>query len=75
MGGWMGTPPPRHGRGRYDGLLLACGHSGHGIQQSIATGRAVSELVLDGEYTTLDLSSFSYERYSKGEQMLERNIV
>jgi hypothetical protein len=46
-----------------------------GIQQAIATGLAVSELVLDGEYTTLDLQPFSYERYAKGEKMLERNIV
>ena len=58
-----------------DGLILACGHSGHGIQQAIATGRAVSELVLDGGYATLDLAPFGYGRYSRGERMLERNIV
>ena len=58
-----------------DGLILACGHSGHGIQQAIATGRAVSELVLDGGYATLDLAPFGYGRYARGERMLERNIV
>ena len=58
-----------------DGLILACGHSGHGIQQAIATGRAVSELVLGGGYATLDLAPFGYGRYARGERMLERNIV
>ena len=27
-----------------DGLLLCCGHSGHGIQQAVATGTAVSHV-------------------------------
>ena len=43
--------------------------------QAIATGRAVSELVLDGGYATLDLAPFGYGRYARGERMLERNIV
>ena len=58
-----------------ENLLLACGFSGHGIQQAPAAGRGVSELLLDGEFTSLDLGCFGYERYVRGEQLLEKNIV
>jgi len=58
-------------------LLICNGFSGHGLQQSPAAGRAVSELVLDGKYTSLDLSIFGCERLltSPPTQVLERNIV
>ena len=32
-----------------DGLYLACGFSGHGVMHSPATGRALAEIILDGE--------------------------
>ena len=64
--------------GRHPGcsnLVLANGFSGHGLQQSPATGRAVSELIADGGFTTLDLSCFGYERILEGRHMFEKNIV
>ena len=56
-------------------LVLANGFSGHGLQQSPATGRAVSELIVDGKFTTIDLSCFGYERIREGRHCRERNIV
>jgi glycine/D-amino acid oxidase-like deaminating enzyme len=56
-------------------LYLANGFSGHGLQQSPAVGRALSELLLDGEYRTLDLSRMGIERLAAGELLLERNVV
>ena len=58
-------------------LLICNGFSGHGLQQSPAAGRAISELVLDGKYTSLDLSIFGCERLltNPPTQVLERNIV
>lgn len=58
-----------------DGLLLASGFSGHGLQQSPAVGRGLAELIVHGRYTTLDLSPLGYARYLEGRPLLERNVV
>ena len=51
------------------------GFSGHGMQQSPAVGRAVSELITHGEYRTLDLSELGYERIARGEPFVETAII
>ncbi|XP_038146305.1 FAD-dependent oxidoreductase domain-containing protein 1 [Cyprinodon tularosa] len=56
-------------------MYFATGFSGHGLQHSPAVGRAVAELILDGEFQTLDLKGFSFRRILAQEPMLERNIV
>lgn len=59
--------------GELDNCYVAAGFSGHGMQQSPAVGRALSELICDGRFTTLDLSRFGYERVRKGEGIHEFN--
>uniref|UniRef100_A0A672ZR94 FAD-dependent oxidoreductase domain-containing protein 1 n=1 Tax=Sphaeramia orbicularis TaxID=375764 RepID=A0A672ZR94_9TELE len=56
-------------------MYFATGFSGHGLQQSPAVGRGVAELILDGNFRTLDLSGLSFRRILTQEPMLERNIV
>ena len=51
------------------------GFSGHGIQQSPAAGRAISELILDGAFQTIDLSEFGYERILENRPLRERNVI
>lgn len=59
----------------YHNIYFATGFSGHGIQQSPAVGRAISELILHGEFITLDLSRLGFDRLMVHEPMLEQNIV
>jgi len=58
-----------------DNLIFANGFSGHGLQQAPATGRAVSELIVYGEFRTLDLSALGMERILAGKPFLERAVI
>lgn len=50
------------------------GFTGHGIQQGPATGNAISELIIHGEYRTIDLKRMGYERLQRNEPLFEKNI-
>jgi FAD-dependent oxidoreductase domain-containing protein 1 len=56
-------------------FFMANGFSGHGLQQSPAIGRALSELVTFGGYRTLDLRRFGYDRVLNGHAIREANVV
>ena len=58
-----------------ENFIFANGFSGHGLQQSPAMGRGVSELVAYGAYRTLDLSPLGYERIVEKRPYLEKAIV
>jgi glycine/D-amino acid oxidase-like deaminating enzyme len=58
-----------------ENLLFANGFSGHGLQQSPAVGRALSELVTYGGFRTLDLRAFGWDRVLKNQPLFEINIV
>lgn len=45
------------------GLTVAFGFSGHGFGIAPATGIAVSELLLDGASSTIDISALTYDRF------------
>ena len=47
-------------------FVLANGFSGHGMQHAPAVGRAISEVIADGESRTLDISAFSVARFAEG---------
>lgn len=56
-------------------LFFATGFSGHGLQQSGAVGRGMAELILHGEWQTLDLSDLSITRILTGTPLIERAVV
>jgi FAD-dependent oxidoreductase domain-containing protein 1 len=60
--------------GKLDNFFVACGFSGHGLMHAPAVGRALSELVLHGEYRTLDLTRMGYRRVLDNEPYAESGI-
>lgn len=60
--------------GRADNLFTACGFSGHGFMHAPGVGRALAELVLHGEYRTLDLSRMGYQRIIDGRPYGEQGV-
>ncbi|MGK8890485.1 NAD(P)/FAD-dependent oxidoreductase [Burkholderia gladioli] len=58
-----------------ENCIFANGFSGHGLQQGPATGRGVSELILHGRYTTLDLSELDWTRVLENQPIVEKNVV
>src|SRR5690606_11553077 len=58
-----------------DNMYFANGFSGHGMQQSPAVGRALSELIVYGGYRTLDLTRLGWRRILEHEPIIEKNVV
>jgi len=66
------TPDQRPilGRAGPDGFYLACGFSGTGFKTAPAVGACLSELILDGRSTTVDISGYSLERFAQGQPLI-----
>ena len=58
-----------------EGFYLANGFSGHGVMHSPATGRIISELVLDGQSRLIDASPLRAERFAEGELLKETAVL
>lgn len=56
-------------------MMVCTGFSGHGLQQAVGAGRAIAELIVDGRFTSLDLTRLGYERIARGEPLLELNVI
>ncbi len=56
-------------------FYFANGFSGHGLQQSPAVGRAISEKIIYEKYKTLDLKQLSPERLINKKPFLEKAII
>ncbi len=61
--------------GGCENFYVACGFSGHGLQQAPAVGRALAELLLEGRFVTLDLSRLGYRRVLDNAPLPEAGIV
>lgn len=56
-------------------FYFANGFSGHGLQQGPASGNAIAELIVYGEYRTIDLKRMGYDRLLRKEPLFEKNII
>ena len=51
------------------------GFSGHGLQQSPAMGRGTAELLTYGEYRSLDMRPFNYDRIVRNDPIIEKAVI
>ena len=56
-------------------FIFQNGFSGHGLQQSPAIGRGVSELIAHGAFQSLDMTALGYERVLENRPLLEKAII
>ncbi|WP_342077570.1 FAD-binding oxidoreductase [Yoonia sp. SS1-5] len=51
------------------------GFSGHGLQQSPAMGRGTAEMLVHGQYKTLDMTPFHFARIPAGRKIVEKAVI
>jgi len=71
-GGYDGITPDQHpllGQAGPDGFYLQCGMSGTGFKLAPAVGLCMSELILDGEAKTVDISIYRPQRFAEGKEI------
>ncbi len=56
-------------------FIFLNGFSGHGLQQSPAMGRGTAEWLTYGEYRSLDLTPFNYERITRNLPIIEKAVI
>lgn len=57
------------------GFLLCAGFSGHGFMHGPIAGKLMSEYILDGAFSTVDVSPLDLARFDEGRQIREYNVV
>jgi len=70
-----GNPIIGNWPGRRDNFYVVGGFSGHGMMHAPAAGRAITELLVDGRFRTLDLDRLGYERVLRNEPYTEAGIL
>ena len=58
-----------------ENFIFLNGFSGPGLQQAPAMGRGTAEWLTYGEYRTLDLSAFHFDRILRGEPIVEQAVI
>jgi len=66
---------PIFGKTPIDGFLLVTGFSGHGFMHGPIAGKLISEYVLDGHFSTMDVSMLDLARFDEGRSIKEYNVV
>ena len=56
-------------------LHLACGFSGHGMQQAPAVGRSMASWLARGTWEGVDLTPLAPRRVLEGRPLFERNVI
>jgi glycine/D-amino acid oxidase-like deaminating enzyme len=60
---------------KVENFFFLNGFSGHGLQQSPAMGRGTAEIMVHGEYKTLDMTPFGFDRIERTEVCVEKAVI
>jgi len=66
---------PIYGATPVDGLTICTGFSGHGFMHGPVSGKLMSEFILDGKFSTVDVSMLDLARFEEGRLIKEYNVV
>ncbi|GAB4546479.1 MAG: FAD-binding oxidoreductase [Anaerolineales bacterium] len=76
---WAGlyevTPDAHPIFGGANGFYLCAGFSGHGFMHGPVAGKLMAEYMLDGKFSTLDVSMLDLQRFAEGRLIQEYNVV
>lgn len=64
----FGTTPIR-------GFYICAGFSGHGFMHGPVSGKIMSEIILDGQSSSLDVSMLDFARFESGRLIKEYNVI
>ncbi|MGB5844370.1 MAG: FAD-binding oxidoreductase [Anaerolineales bacterium] len=57
------------------GFYICAGFSGHGFMHGPVAGKIMSEIIMDGEASSLDVSTLDLSRFESGRLIKEYNVV
>jgi sarcosine oxidase subunit beta len=57
------------------GFYVVAGFSGHGFMHGPIAGKLMSEIILDGQARSVDVSMLSLDRFNQDRQVVEYNVV
>jgi sarcosine oxidase subunit beta len=57
------------------GFLMCTGFSGHGFMHGPIAGKLMSEYIMDGKFSTVDVSMLDLARFEEGRLIKEYNVV
>lgn len=66
---------PIYGGTDVKGFTVCTGFSGHGFMHGPVSGKLMSEYILNGSYSTLDVSMLDLKRFEEGRLIKEYNVV
>lgn len=66
---------PIFGGSNVEGYNICAGFSGHGFMHGPVAGKLMSEYILDGKFSTLDVSMLDLARFDEGRLIKEYNVV
>ncbi len=66
---------PIYGRTAIGGFYLMAGFSGHGFMHGPISGKLMAEFILDGRFSSVDVSMLDLERFNEGRLIKEFNVV
>ncbi|MBS1248536.1 MAG: 4-methylaminobutanoate oxidase (formaldehyde-forming) [Chloroflexi bacterium] len=66
---------PIYGPTPLDGFHVVAGFSGHGFMHGPVSGKLMAEIILDGEYKTMDVSMLDLARFDEDRLIHEYNVV